>query len=93
MKRRATATAAWTFCLAAVFTLCPCGLRGQGRDVVLAEYTKYEHEISMRDGVKLFTAVLHAERHLAAVSDPPHAHSLQRFSLRIRRFAQRPRSE
>ena len=57
MKRRATATAAWTFCLAAVFTLCPCGLRGQGREVVLAEYTKYEHEIPMRDGVKLFTAV------------------------------------
>ena len=30
---------------------------GQGKEAVLAGYTKYEYRIPMRDGVKLFTAV------------------------------------
>src|SRR6266550_1882268 len=30
---------------------------GQGKDVVMAQYTKYEYRIPMRDGKKLFTAV------------------------------------
>src|SRR5687768_8891941 len=29
----------------------------QGLEAVLAGYTKYEHDVPMRDGVKLFTAV------------------------------------
>ncbi len=31
--------------------------RGQGHDYILAHYTKYEHRIPMRDGVRLFTSV------------------------------------
>src|SRR5512146_603309 len=32
-------------------------LGAQGRDYIQSHYTKYEYEIPMRDGVKLFTAV------------------------------------
>src|SRR6476469_2148706 len=32
-------------------------VHGQGKEAVLAGYTKYEYRIPMRDGVKLFTAV------------------------------------
>jgi len=39
-------------CLAIV----PCTF-GQGKEAVLAGYTKYEYRIPMRDGVKLFTSV------------------------------------
>jgi uncharacterized protein len=35
----------------------PASLFGQGSDYVKAHYTKYEHLIPMRDGVKLFTSV------------------------------------
>lgn len=35
---------------------CAC-LSAQGVEYIKANYTKYEYEISMRDGVKLFTAV------------------------------------
>ncbi len=37
--------------------LVPCLLAAQGLEFVKANYTKYEFEIPMRDGVKLFTAV------------------------------------
>ena len=37
--------------------LSPTHLAAQGVDAVKARYTKYEHRIPMRDGVKLFTAV------------------------------------
>src|SRR2546422_1207467 len=43
------------------FTFSPllfCSLlSGQGLEYIKANYTKFEHEISMRDGKKLFTAV------------------------------------
>src|SRR5579863_9070995 len=32
-------------------------LRAQGVEYIKAHYTKYDHEIAMRDGVKLFTSV------------------------------------
>ena len=32
-------------------------LTAQGLEYVKAHYTKYEHQIPMRDGVRLFTAV------------------------------------
>ncbi|MSR55020.1 MAG: CocE/NonD family hydrolase [Gemmataceae bacterium] len=44
--------------LAAVLLLLPTSLVfGQGKEAVLAGYTKYEFKIPMRDGVKLFTSV------------------------------------
>src|SRR5206468_12972137 len=39
-----------------LFLPCP-SLLGQGLEYIKANYTKFEHEISMRDGKKLFTAV------------------------------------
>lgn len=41
------------FALVCVLT----SLRGQGLEYVKANYTKYEYEVAMRDGKKLFTAV------------------------------------
>ena len=40
-----------------VFALTSQAQEPQGETAVRAEYTKYEHEIPVRDGVKLFTAV------------------------------------
>src|SRR3954468_4267675 len=41
----------------ALFFVCSPSLRAQGKEAVLAGYTKYEYRIPMRDGVKLFTSV------------------------------------
>jgi uncharacterized protein len=41
----------------AVFLLLSPVLFGQGKEYILANYTKYEFKIPMRDGVRLFTAV------------------------------------
>jgi uncharacterized protein len=41
----------------AFLALAPTTLCAQGLDYVKSHYTKYEHRIPMRDGVKLFTAV------------------------------------
>jgi uncharacterized protein len=44
--------------LAAVaMSACSSPVLGQGKEAVLAGYTKYEYRIPMRDGVKLFTSV------------------------------------
>ncbi|MEZ6058915.1 MAG: CocE/NonD family hydrolase [Planctomycetaceae bacterium] len=43
--------------LAAVFVLMPATVPAQGLDYVKSHYTKHEHLIPMRDGVRLFTAV------------------------------------
>jgi uncharacterized protein len=40
-----------------IFLLGAGRLPAQGREAVLAGYTKYEHDVPMRDGVTLFTAV------------------------------------
>ncbi|HJZ89503.1 MAG TPA: hypothetical protein VKE40_01435, partial [Gemmataceae bacterium] len=37
--------------------VCSSPTLGQGKEAVLAGYTKYEYRIPMRDGVKLFTSV------------------------------------
>src|SRR5262249_51260745 len=37
--------------------VCSSPAFGQGKEAVLAGYTKYEYRIPMRDGVKLFTSV------------------------------------
>ena len=38
-------------------TLQPARLAAQGTDYIKSHYTKYEHQIPMRDGVRLFTSV------------------------------------
>ncbi len=44
--------------VASVVLLClPAGLFAQGVEYVKAHYTKHEHQIPMRDGARLFTAV------------------------------------
>jgi len=48
---------AWTFVFVSCVIPAPAPLRAQGIDYVRAHYTKYEHEVPMRDGTKLFTAV------------------------------------
>src|SRR5262245_50714573 len=45
------------FCASLGLLLLAPSLRAQGRDYVKAHYTKTEHWIPMRDGVRLFTAV------------------------------------
>lgn len=49
MKRFLTAAFTWLI----VNAIC----HAQGKEAVLANYTKYEYRIAMRDGVKLFTSV------------------------------------
>jgi putative CocE/NonD family hydrolase len=46
----------WLLTLLSVVAL-PLPLAAQGLDYVKAHYTKYEYQIPMRDGVKLFTAI------------------------------------
>src|SRR5881394_233021 len=46
-----------TLALALVCLAVPAPLMAQGLDYIKANYTKYEHRIPMRDGVRLFTAV------------------------------------
>ncbi len=48
-------TLAWS--LFALAITAPTSSHGQGLEYVRANYTKYEYQIPMRDGVKLFTAV------------------------------------
>ncbi|HEX3147713.1 MAG TPA: CocE/NonD family hydrolase [Gemmataceae bacterium] len=43
--------------LAALPIVLPLPVFGQGKEAILAGYTKYEYRIPMRDGVKLFTSV------------------------------------
>ena len=43
-------------CVALLFGLA-APLFGQGKEAILATYTKYEYRIPMRDGVSLFTSV------------------------------------
>lgn len=43
--------------LVLVFVLATLALFGQGAASIRAQYTKYEHMVPMRDGVRLFTAV------------------------------------
>jgi putative CocE/NonD family hydrolase len=45
------------FLAAGLVVVFAAAARGQGKEAVLAGYTKYEYRIPMRDGVKLFTAV------------------------------------
>jgi putative CocE/NonD family hydrolase len=49
------------FCSLLLIPVCLCltprSLRAQGQDYVKEHYTKQEHRITMRDGVKLFTVV------------------------------------
>src|SRR5262245_13794579 len=42
--------------VAVCFAAVSCAF-GQGKEAVLAGYTKYEYRVPMRDGVKLFTSV------------------------------------
>ena len=41
----------------AVLAMCSLSLLAQGLEYIKANYTKYEYEIPMRDGKKLFTSV------------------------------------
>ena len=43
--------------LGLVWLLLTGGARAQGVEYIKANYTKHEHQVAMRDGVKLFTAV------------------------------------
>lgn len=48
-RRAATLALAWL--------LLASGARAQGLEYIKANYTKHEHQVAMRDGVRLFTAV------------------------------------
>src|ERR1035438_5066981 len=52
MTHRRSAFLIFAFCLL-IFDF----LQGQGLETIRATYTKYEYEIPMRDGIKLFTSV------------------------------------
>jgi uncharacterized protein len=54
--RSLTLIARFPTCFAVVL-LAAAPVFGQGKEAVLAGYTKYEYRIPMRDGVKLFTSV------------------------------------
>jgi uncharacterized protein len=43
-------------CLLSLLAVVPAA-RGQGKEAILAGYTKYEYRIPMRDGARLFTSV------------------------------------
>src|SRR6476660_5835538 len=55
MRRRLVVRTSLLACL--VILSLPHSLVAQGLDYVKAHYTKHEHQIPMRDGVRLFTAV------------------------------------
>ncbi len=57
MCLRLARCAAVLFTLALLHATVPTAAFAQGRDYVLSHYTKYEYQIPMRDGKRLFTSV------------------------------------
>ena len=62
------------------------GAYGQGLEYVKAHYTKYEYQIPMRDGKKLFTSVYVPKDTKRAVPDHVRSHAVQRGAVRRRQL-------